>query len=411
MTETDFDLLASKVLAGEASREEATRLQALTANDAAWKRRYAELEQARQILRRLGPLTGALQAAPEPLPKRQLAEWDALVRRQREASRPQRRDTPSWFSLFSNWLQQHPLLVGSAAVLVAMVGFVFFQRGVPRTTAIQAGNAAYVLSLQGPAEASRNGRVIPLQMPVALKNTDRVTLPSGSVLRLMTANGVVEHNGPLKKEVQQMVKSGAAAGSSIPPARMQAALFKSARQLLEMNLLATMRSSQSIVLYSPAEATRSLTPLILWKHEPGKSYDVSIHNETEPGANVLRTSSAMPPLSFAAAGWSNAKLSPNTLYRLRLQETGNAFSTSEHTFRTLSDAREDAGSPSAGLERAVQSLSADPPGLGDALAALLTLPPELGESELALRLKLSVFGQLGFKEEFDVAAKKLQGTD
>ena len=65
-------------------------------------------------------------------------------------------------------------------------------------------------------------------------------------------------------------------------------------------------------------------------------------------------------------------------------------------------------SPSQQLLLAYEILATTPSYLGDALAALLTLPPDLVNSEMALRLKLFAFGQLGCHEDFDATLSQLQ---
>ena len=57
---------------------------------------------------------------------------------------------------------------------------------------------------------------------------------------------------------------------------------------------------------------------------------------------------------------------------------------------------------------AYQMLTARPSRLGDALAILLNLPPDSAESAFALRLKLFVFGQLGYQEDFDATFTRLK---
>ena len=64
-------------------------------------------------------------------------------------------------------------------------------------------------------------------------------------------------------------------------------------------------------------------------------------------------------------------------------------------------------SPTEQLVRAHALLAADSDRLGDVLAGLLTLPQGFAESELALRLKLFAFGQLGYKEDYDSVAAKV----
>ena len=59
------------------------------------------------------------------------------------------------------------------------------------------------------------------------------------------------------------------------------------------------------------------------------------------------------------------------------------------------------------LDEALKILTITPSRVGDALAILLALPPDLAGSELALRLKSLLFGQLGYADDFDAATARL----
>jgi hypothetical protein len=187
---------------------------------------------------------------------------------------------------------------------------------------------------------------------------------------------------------------------------VRTALFQPSLQLL--GLLVTTRSSQSIPVYSPVGFTASLTPLILWKIEPGKSYDLAIMDEFASTASPLRRAGVVSPLQFTNA-WPGRTLAKDGLYRLRIAETGQPLTTTELTFRTLAQPGETLPSePAEKLLAAYQMLTASPSRLGDALAALLSLPPESSDSEFALRLKLFAFGQLGYQDDFEAVVARLE---
>jgi len=186
-------------------------------------------------------------------------------------------------------------------------------------------------------------------------------------------------------------------------------LFKPAQDLLAAGLLVTTRSAQSIPLYSPIGSTARLTPLILWKSEPGKTYDLQITDEFNANASPMRLHAVVPPVDFSKVeSWKGRTLAAKGLYRLRLSETAKPLTTCEYTFRTAGEAETTADRPTERLLQACKILSTDPSRIGDALANLLTLPADLADAELALRLKLLAFGQLGYKDDFDAAATRLQ---
>ena len=94
----------------------------------------------------------------------------------------------------------------------------------------------------------------------------------------------------------------------------------------------------------------------------------------------------------------------NGLYRMRLAETGGPLTASEYTFRTLDVPSRTSAEP---ILNAVQIMTSNPARVGDALADLLTLPPAMADSELALRLKVLAFAQLGYTGDADATAAQL----
>ena len=193
---------------------------------------------------------------------------------------------------------------------------------------------------------------------------------------------------------------------------LYAALFQPVPELLKAGLLVTTRSVQGIALYSPAGSTASLTPLILWKAEPGKTYDLRITDEFDAATPPWRLNAVTSPVDFAkVAAWNGRTLTRDGLYRLRISETGRALTACEYTFQTV---KKDLDLPPDGttnpLHEALRILTDTPSRVGDALAILLTMPPDIAASELALRLKLRAFGQLSFQADYDEVTAALQTT-
>src|SRR5438034_6710800 len=76
----ELDILAAKVLAGEASAEERARLDQLLANNAELRQEFGELQTAADAFRTLGPLARAMDVPPVPVPAECLRELQEAVR-------------------------------------------------------------------------------------------------------------------------------------------------------------------------------------------------------------------------------------------------------------------------------------------------------------------------------------------
>src|SRR5207247_3194444 len=76
----DFDILAAKVLAGEASAEESSRLQEMLSQTDELRKEFAALEVTWQHLRAAGPLVKAMDAPPTPIPPERLRQLQQAVR-------------------------------------------------------------------------------------------------------------------------------------------------------------------------------------------------------------------------------------------------------------------------------------------------------------------------------------------
>src|ERR1041384_3421419 len=76
----EFDILAAKTLAGEASGAEQARLKQLVAQSAELDREFSELKAAWNSLREFAPLTEALKAPPASVPHEKLSRLQAAVR-------------------------------------------------------------------------------------------------------------------------------------------------------------------------------------------------------------------------------------------------------------------------------------------------------------------------------------------
>jgi hypothetical protein len=310
----EFDLLAAKVLSGEATESERARFEQLLSADPECRAEFEELRKLWPRLKEVAPVTEAWEATPEAPPAEKVRQWRDRVE-SRLGERQERRSS----ALIG-------LALAAVLVAAALIGLVFMR-----------------------ASKDRNSRI---------------------------------------------------------PAGLQTALSKSPDGM--RGLLVSVRNGKAIPIYAPAGFTAEITPTLLWKTAPGRTYDVSITDELVTASQPFRLRSVLPPVDFAKA-WPRRTLTRDGLYRLQVSETGNSLVASEITFRVLPEATASVSKNAAAkVERAYELLAADPPRMGDALTILLNLPPEQANSERALRLKAFAFGQLGYADDFEAALRQLR---
>lgn len=423
----EFNILAAKVLAGEATEAEQARLKTLLALNEELRKEFASLQVTWKSFGALAPLVSALNAAPASIPAERLKQLQQVVRDDTQAKEAAKSNLPGpprrpehpvsvFFSaVVRNWLERHvgrsPALV-SLVLLAILMGVVFLMnrpatnpRAVPSLSPV-----AYLLSNHGQSEIRRAGQKLTAQSVTPLRTADEVYLPPGSEVDIITPGQVFRFQGP------RTIKASALAGPAVPAhiqseltARtetLRSVLFKPVPQLLAANLLVTTRGGQGIPVYSPLGATASRTPLILWKSEPGKTYDLRITDEFNSAAPPWNLTAVTPPVEFAKVeAWKDRPLAKEGLYRLQVRESGQPLTAGEYTFRTLEEIKSVGalGAADPALT-ALSILATSPARVGDTLALLLRLPPEQAKTEIAFRLKLLIFGELGYQEDFDATA-------
>lgn len=460
----EFDILAAKVLAQEASEDEQARLREIVSQSSDCEREFKELEAVWNSLCKAGPLLHALGTSATPLPHDKLLRLQETVRKKfnitSNAAQPSafpnqagslsslelhHRDARSIAAAvsrkpgggeskptnFKQWLRERTgsaLLAAAVALLllaVLAVSVLFGNRSPRPTSSARSGRevAAYLLVSEGESEVWRAGKQIAWDTAIPLEATDKVRLRTQTEAHLITPRGAFELAGPKQFLVGEEVIRNTAANAATPQSvggvgysnvtsALRMALFRPAGVDLAPALLVTTRGGQSIPLYSPLGSTADLTPLILWKSEPGKTYNLTITDELDPKAKPLALTGTVSPVDFAnVEAWKGRTLARDGLYRITLMDVGQTLSACEYTFRTL---EEPSGpSPSAPAEKlldAYRILASEPARVGDALGELLTLPPAFANSELSMRLKLLAFGQQGYKEDFDAIAAWLNRT-
>jgi hypothetical protein len=426
--EDEFEILAAKVLANEATPEEQSRLRELLARNPALRLEFADLEAAWEAVRAAGPVAEAVDAPPAPLPAERLNQLlkavtenspvaAVVAAKQREHARASK-ESGSPVLLFWRWFRGNkagvPPLAVSAALLLAMLlgGAIFLNRLVRPSNGTANGSipVAFFLAVQGNPEVRRGGALIPNVTAAAIRSGDEIHLAPGTQVSLITSNGITTLHGPQRLSGGAVVtQAGTSAGTNAANAALRTALFSPVRQLPGAGLLVATRGGETIPLYSPMGATVNLTPLVLWKAGPGRTYDLQIVDEFDAKTPPWHLNAVSPPVDFSKVeAWKNRALARNGLYRLRLNETGKLMTACEYTFRTLEGVSGSASrTPGEKLFNAVQIMASAPSRIGDALADLLTLPPEIADSELVLRLTLLAFGQLGYSQDFNATSSRL----
>ena len=200
MAETEFEILAAKVLAGEASAGERRRLEELLAQDTSLRAEFAELELARSYVRIIGPLAQALEAQPAPIPEHRLVELQAVVVKTfgREARPQPMREMMA--ELVLRWSRGYPTAVAGVALIALAVGLSLFFRWPHRLseTRSESSALAYLLSAEGRPEVWREGRSLGFAPILTVRPGDELRLGVGTSIRLLTEHGAFQVIGPKK---------------------------------------------------------------------------------------------------------------------------------------------------------------------------------------------------------------------
>jgi hypothetical protein len=410
MTDIDFQLLVSRVLAGEASPEDGVQLER-TLNQVERRRQFDELRVAWESLREAAPLLEAMDAEPEPMPAESMKSLLAVVRsRQRE--HPQSQPVA-----LSPWLRALFGRKTAFAAVVALLGFAAYRVFIAEPSPSSGGPAGYLVAAPGQPTVLRHQRVIPTGTPQPLHPGDQIQCRAGDEAWWLKPTGLRHLRGPQSIAVQpgETTGDGSPLGSPDPKSGATSksmfalALFSPIPALLEANLLSTTRGAEGIAIYSPRTMTARQTPTILWQAEPGATYDLTLQDELDPDAAPWQLVATRPPVRFEAVdAWRDRPLTPDHLYRLTIQRSGQLLTGTEITFSTAETLTPSVGSdPARRLAAACEDLIGEPAKVGDALAELFALPAPYANSELALRLKLLAFGRLGLAEDFERTINQL----
>ena len=406
--EEEFDILAPKVLAGEATSQEADRLDQILAENGQLKAEFTELRSTWGAVKELGPMAEALDAPVGEPPAERLQAWRTGLANKftltsgEQSKQANPKDQPMPQVVPDSGQNNGRVRRTSRLVRFALAAALMAAANVAILLKPSSGTLGYIVGTK--TEIRRQGKTLAANSATSLRHGDEIQVSAGTSATIITPRGSLVIDGP--QTIAAKTLFARRTGMRMDALPLQIALFKPAHEL--HSLVPTRRGGQSIAIYSPAGFTANLTPAIVWKADPGKSYDLSISDELAPTSTPLRGAGIVPPVAFTNA-WPGRTLAKDGLYRIRVTETGNSFSASELVFRTLATAEASlAPSGPDNLVIAYNLLTSSPPRLGDALAGLLSLPPRIAESELALRLKLFAFAQLDYPDDFDATLRQLK---
>ncbi|MCL4181428.1 MAG: hypothetical protein KJ072_27280 [Verrucomicrobia bacterium] len=398
MTDSEFELLASRILAGEASAEDRHALDRALANPQRL-RQFDELRIAWTSLHETAPLLDAIETVPEPMPAHTLTQLLEEVRARHQPPAPIL-SLPA-FAWARSLLGNKVALATLAAVLAVAAYYAFNLR----PFATPPAPIGYFIVTHGVPSVLRDGTPMSSAPHRVLWPGDELRLEANAAGWLLTVDGLSQLNGP-----RTVALTDGEIAAELTP--VQLALFSPPSKLLADPLLTTTRGADGISVYSPRSTTARLMPAILWRAESNATYDLALRDELNPDTPPWQLNGVRPPVQFAnLPAWRDRPLQPDGVYRLTIQQSGQPLSATEITFATtpaLEPPPTADPSLASSFTAAYEDLTAAPPRTGDALATLLSLPEPHANSELALRLRLLAFGALGLTDEFQTTLAQIR---
>lgn len=378
MTDSDFEDLVWKVFAGKASPVEAA---ALHEHCNAHPQRRMERERIEKDLKKLRANFDLALAMEEsgPADPGQVASFMRYVDSDRTERLARRRRIRTLFA---------SALALAACVAIAL-GLVF-----SRTNGAMV--AGYVVIEAGSLTIDRSGQTVQVASTAVLYSGDLLATGSDSRGFIITPDGNVS---PLSAgKIQAPEKPS---GVEKPLRRFLA--FASIRALATLAPTPTVvRGVMDGAIHSPSSLTRYLDPPVVWRSSRSETWTVAV-SEAVGSAPPMVASKATSPLAWTALSPQGRLLAPNRNYRVSVTRTGETLEAAYRTFATSPDAtaRRAPPTPADGIRAALDALQRSPSCPGDALAELQLLPAPFAESELAIRLRLAAFAQLGAKEDYE----------
>jgi len=404
--EERFDILAAKVLAGEATTQETAELRSLLAVDAELQAQFSRLEESDKLLRDGAAIAAEMdRGGNEKLPSSHQKELEAALQKRFESASDEqdRPGIPGWCMLFRpHWLVTTCLLV--ALVFTGIHVLRQFTATVPVQNALR----GYVLIEQGNAQLRRSDGKTSVAAVMSFESGDTLSVADGGRVLIIASNVLRNLTGPVALKLDQLPSADLSPTNR--SRTVQLALFAPADQLFGPELVVSTRSPSGIHIYSPRGRTASLAPLFVWESKPGENYEVRVTDESEPDTPVWEAHNVTPPIDFAERpDWSGRPLKPFRLYRLTVALTGQPGTTSDCTFLTAENPLPPESRPDlAKLKNAFELLSKSPAYVGDEIADLLTISDPLSSTDFAIHLKLMALGQLGYRQEVEALVSELR---
>lgn len=167
---------------------------------------------------------------------------------------------------------------------------------------------------------------------------------------------------------------------------------------------------QSIAVTSPVGVTRFLNPVLSWNSRSDTLYDVAIVDPADPAAPPRAVRGVKPPIRLEQlVSPQRPVLEPDRIFAVLVRESAASEHMGANRFLTAATA-EVASLPEKHdelLMEAIEALRAPPYRSGDAWLALARLPETWRETELVLRLRLLVAGELGLADELEDLSARL----
>lgn len=283
-------------------------------------------------------------------------------------------------------------VLGVGLVVLMMAGGLFW-----RAERRKAGGppGAYVIPLDA---ASRAGGVWLTQTLTTVRTFpagQTLKVPDGSRVRIVYADGRSEDlSGPARMNL---------AVAELRGETIENFLGVPLAELANLTPGGSNAAGGDVRIVSPVGVTRFTNPAVVWAARPEINYDVALIDPADPMAPPRIAEKVRPPVAFEQLkSPQKRRLQTDRLYEVYVRESDNAQAVGATRLLVAKEAAEGTlpVEPADLLREAVEAMAKRPTRTGDAWLALSRLPAAWLESELVVRLRLRVAGELGLVDEF-----------